>query len=67
MSTLTVPDYNVWVREEEEMWIEEVMHRIRKGNYRAHEPMLADVDQIYTNAAKYNTPGNGEHGGPGLL
>ena len=49
------------------MWIEEVMCRIGKAAYRTHEPMLADVDQIYTNAAKYNTPGNGEHGGPGLL
>ena len=67
MSSLDVPDYNAWVTEEEEMWVEEILRRIRKGDYRTHEPMLADVEQIHTNAVKYNTPGNGQHGGPGLL
>ena len=67
MSNLDVPDYNLWVGEEEEMWMEEIMRRIRKGDYKTHEPMLAHIEQIHINAVKYNTPGNGQFGGPGRL
>ena len=67
MSNLDVPDYNLWVGEEEEMWMEEIMRRVRKGDYKTHEPMLAHIEQIHANAVKYNTPGNGQFGGPGRL
>ena len=67
MSTLDVMDYNVWVKEEEEMWLEDIRRRIREGEYRTHEAMLKHIEQIYTNAVKYNTPGNGEIGGPGVF
>ena len=63
---MIVPDYNIWVKEEEEMWLEEIKNRIRKGHYTTHEAMLADMDQIHTNAVKYNTTGNGQIGMPGM-
>ncbi len=66
MSNLIVPDYSIWVKEEEEMWLEEIKNRIRQGHYTTHEAMLADMNQIHSNAVKYNTIGNGQIGMPGM-
>ena len=65
VSTLDVLDYNVWVKEE--LRLQDTKRRIREGEYKPHEAMLAHIEQIHTNAVKYNTPGNGEIGGPGVF
>ena len=67
MSTINVPDYNEWVREEDEMWLNKIQERIRMGEYRAYQQMVADVQQIYTNALAYNTAEHGRSsGGEGI-
>ena len=63
MNTIIVPDYNEWVREEDEMWLNKIQERIRMGEYRAYQQMLADVQQIHTNALAYNTAEHGRSSG----
>lgn len=60
---MTVPDYNEWVREEDEMWLTKVQERIRAGEYKAYQQMLADVQQIHTNALAYNSAEHGKSSG----
>ena len=63
MNTIIVPDYNEWVREEDEMWLNKIQERIRMGEYRVYRQMLADVQQIHTNALAYNAAEHGRSSG----
>ena len=60
---MAVRDYNEWVTEEDEMWLTKIQERIKTGEYKVYQQMLADVQQIHTNAVAYNTAGHGYSSG----
>ena len=60
---MTVPDYNEWVKEEDEMWLTKIQERVRMGEYKVYQQMLADVQQIHTNALAYNAAEHGKSSG----
>lgn len=62
VNIINVTDYNEFVNEGDEMWLDGIKDRIGQGQYKMHEAMLAHIEQIHTNSVKYNTPGNGRHG-----
>ena len=67
VSTVTIPDYNDFVSEEEEMWLDLVRARIRSGHYRQHDAMITDIRRIYVNAMRYNAKDKGAYGEEGEL
>lgn len=62
MRKTVVPDYNAWVKPEDEMWLEKIRGRISKYHYATAAAFVADLDQIRVNAEAYNTPGHGRVG-----
>ena len=45
------------------MWLNRIQERIRMGEYRVYQQMLADVQQIHTNALAYNAAEHGRSSG----
>ena len=54
-----VPDYNEWVKPEDEMWVEKIRGRLSKHAYSTAAEFMSDLDQIRVNAEAYNSPGRG--------
>lgn len=67
VSTVSIPDYNEFVPDDEEMWLDEVRTRIRSGQYRQHDAMITDIRRIYVNAMRYNSNDKGAYGVEGGL
>ena len=65
VNQLFVADYNDWVKVEDEIWLERIRKKISAGHYSTHTALLADVQQLLTNAKGYNNPGHGLHGDQG--
>ena len=57
-----VPDYNDFVKEADEMWLDKISRKINGLKYRSAEEFRQDIICLKTNAVAYNTPGNGAHG-----
>lgn len=65
MPKTAAPDYNVYVRAENEMNLDMVERKLKGAKYALGAALRADIAQIAANAAAYNAPGCGRYGGPG--
>ena len=61
-----VPDYNNYVKPEEEMWIKKINQKLTRSAYVTHGQFRQDMLQILKNAQTYNTS-TGECAHPGPL
>ena len=59
------PDYNQFVKPEDEMWLHQISNKTRALAYSDRTQFLADFEAIRANCLAYNTPGCGQYGGPG--
>lgn len=66
VSKQRAPDYNNFVKPEDEMDISKIDRKIKNGRYSSGAELRADLYQIYANAEAYNSPGRGLYGSPGV-
>lgn len=65
MPKAAAPDYNQYVRAENEIHLDMVERKLKGAKYGSGAALRADIAQIAANAAAYNAPGCGRYGGPG--
>jgi len=59
-------DYHEWVGRGEDVWLDLIEDRARKGEYTSTDHFMADVDQMKTNCITYHTEGYGAHNDPAV-
>ena len=65
VSKKLAPDYNDYIRPEQEMDTGKIDRKIKGSRYSSGAELRADFNQIFANAQLYNAPGNGKYGGQG--
>ncbi|KAK9809275.1 hypothetical protein WJX73_000079 [Symbiochloris irregularis] len=60
------PDYNDFIRAEDEMDLAKIDRKIKGSRYSSGAELRADFQRIFMNAQYYNTPGRGRYGGPDI-
>ena len=65
VSKAAIPDYNEFVKTEDEMHLDQIKRQISDYHYACADKLREDLAQIQTNAKAYNTEGKGKWGNGG--
>ena len=65
VSKAAIPDYNEFVKPEDEMHLDQISRQISDYHYACADRLREDLVQIQTNAKAYNTEGKGKWGNGG--
>eukprot|EP00891_Asterochloris_glomerata_P009257 jgi/Astpho2/9257/Aster-x0390 len=67
VSKAAIPDYNEFVKTEDEMHLDQINRQISDYHYACADRLREDLVQIQTNAKAYNTEGKGKWGNGGVV
>ncbi|KAK2078921.1 hypothetical protein QBZ16_002611 [Prototheca wickerhamii] len=67
VTSAAAPDYSLWVRPQDEMFLDKIQKKASSGKYHSIDAFRTDMNAILRNAIQYNSIGHGKHGGPDVI